>query len=144
MFGDDTARYPFLLVNSLSPYAVEPIAWAVDKAAESQHTNGIDMVDEVSMIWGDNPNPDDGRFDGIDIGNGDTFDFGDNAFLELMNTINSAESRDDRRPPISWPVMVLHGGETAANWMGDRRFSDYASLNSWPGFHPEGMPFCLC
>lgn len=57
-----------------------------------------------------------------------------------MDTINSAQSRanPNRRPPLSWPVRVLDGGEAAANWMGDSRFSDYASMNSWPGFHPEG------
>lgn len=138
MFGDDTARYSYLFVNSLSPYATEPIAWAVNQAAESQHTMGIDMVDEVSVLWGDTPVPTDGRWDGMDIGNGQTFDFGDNAFLDLMTTINSASSRVDRQPPISWPIMALHGGETAANWMGDIRFSDYSSMNSWPGLSAEG------
>jgi len=104
------------------------------------------MVDEVTIIWGDNPAPDDDRFNGIDIGNGITYDFGDDAFVDLMDTINSAQSRanPNRRPPLSWPVRVLDGGEAAANWMGDSRFSDYASMNSWPGFHPEGMFLFMC
>lgn len=95
------------------------------------------MVDEVSIKWGDTPLPTDGRWNGIDIGSGKTFDFGDDAFLELMETINSATSRTADKPPISWPPMALHGAQITANWMGDDRFSDYASMNFWGGFGPE-------
>ena len=48
MFGDDTARYPFLLEASLSPYAADAIKYALETAADSGRIEGIDMVDEVS------------------------------------------------------------------------------------------------
>lgn len=51
MFGDDTARYAFLLHATLTiPLAQKFIPYALEKAAESRRVIGIDMVDEVSTI----------------------------------------------------------------------------------------------
>ena len=50
MFGDDTARYPFLLEASLSPYAADAIRYALETAADSGRIEGIDMVDCPHII----------------------------------------------------------------------------------------------
>ncbi len=119
--GDDLARNTHELTGSLLlPWSREAVKLAVTRARDSRRVVCIEMVDEVSMIWGETPRPADDRWKKRDPR------LTNDAFAQLMESIDAVPGR----PPVSWPVIGLAGPETAGNWMGDPRFSDYAS-NFW-------------
>lgn len=117
--GDDIARTDAEMHNSATnPWAPQAIQLAFQKARDSKRTILVEMVDEVSMMWGDTPRPTDGRWKKKNP------PLDDEAFIRVMKAINSVPNR----PPISWPVLGLSGPDAARNWMGDPAFSDYAGI----------------
>ena len=128
--GDDMAREPYQLINSISnPWSADAIRASLGWARDSKRVIGIEMVDEVNAMWGDTPKPTDGRWQSLGVP--------DSAFTSLMSIINSVPGR----PLITWPVISGSDGSTVANWMGDPAYADYTSdywaLMDWPAY-PTG------
>ena len=119
LHGDDVARTPNELGGSVKlEWGPKAVQTAFQAATDSKRVVGIEMIDEVSFLWGDTPVPTDGRWKNR------TPSFDDDAFLKLMAAINSVKGR----PGITWPIGGISGPESAKAWMGDPRFSDYATL----------------
>ena len=117
--GDDIARTANELHNSVtSPWASQAIQFAFTKARDSKRTIFVEMVDEVSMMWGENPKPSDGRWSKGAV------KIPDDAFIQLMQTINSVAGR----PPVTWPPLGIASSVAAENWLGDPAISDYATI----------------
>ncbi len=116
--GDDIARSRAELANSVTnPWSAEAIRHAFTKARDSRRVIAVEMIDEVSFLWGDTPTPTDGRWK-----KGEP-PLPDDAFVRLMKTIDSVKGR----PPICWPIGGISGTLSARNWMGNPAFSNYAS-----------------
>jgi hypothetical protein len=117
--GDDIARTPTELANSVqNPWSADAIRLAFKAARDSKRVVCIDMVDEVSLCWGDTPTPADDNWAKRDP------PVPRDAFVKLMKTLNGVKDR----PPISWPIAGLSREKAARNWMGNPDFADYASL----------------
>lgn len=134
--GDDIARTQGEMHESVTnPWVVDAIRHAMTKARDSKRVAAIEMVDETSMMWGGTPVPTDGRWMKRNP------PLGDDAFTRLMGIINGVPGR----PPLTWPVIGLSGPEDAHNWMGDPRFSDYATqfwdVVEWRRAYPWGASF---
>lgn len=116
--GDDLARYPYMLSNTVvtNPWAEQAVHWAVDYLQSRRGVIGIEMVDEVSAIWGPDPTPADGRWEHLGIP--------DDAFLRLMEILRGGEHPAN----IAWPVFAGSSIDAMAAWVGDPAFSDYASI----------------
>jgi len=124
LIGDDVARFPYLLHNSITnPWVPNPLQYALSTAKRSGIVVAVDMVDEVSFLWGDTPTPTDNRWASTDPS---IPSIPDNAFTTLMQIMNGGSGR----PLISWPVDELFDpvtAPTAKNWMGNPAIADYAS-----------------
>lgn len=99
--GDDIARTSVELNNSITgSYSAQAIQYALQTARDSGLAVAMDMVDESSFLWGDNPAPTDNRWltKQPPIPN--------DAFLRLMSTMNSVSSR----MPVSWPIGATSAG----------------------------------
>jgi len=119
LHGDDVARTPNEMNGSVNlEWGPKAVQAAFQAAADSKCVVGIEMVDEVSFLWGGTPVPTDGRWKKYNP------PLADDTFVKLMATINSVKGR----PGITWPIGGISGPESAAAWMGDKRFSDYATL----------------
>ncbi len=117
--GDDICRFPNEMLNSLNgPYATEGLAHAFSAARDSKRVVGVEMVDEVTMQWSGSPTSGEWQTWSKDRAGIPT-----NAFPTLMQRINAVPDR----PPITWPVLALSQGDQVRNWMGDPRYTDYAS-----------------
>ncbi len=130
--GDDWVR----TTNELKWTATTP--WAADvakhiwtKLRDSEVVTAVEMMDEASFL-GDGPAPTDGHWAKADPA------IHDKTLVNLIEAIRSVENHT----PISWPVLGLAGPESAASWMGDRRYADYASqywtTMDWRGAYPWG------
>jgi hypothetical protein len=116
--GDDIARQPYEVVNSIdNSWSTNAIQYAFTAAKTSNLAIGVDMVDEVALIWGDTPTPSDGRWLNQQP------PVPDNAFTRVMQIIHSSPSR----VPVSWPAGGIASDAAIANWNGDPAFSDYTS-----------------
>ena len=131
--GDDLARRPEDLSRSIQdPTAAKSIDYALRKAQSSRIVVGLDMVDEVDFLWGVDPAPP------ADPWLTKSPPVPSSAFSQLSRRLKqSAPSL-----AISWPVSGLAAASTAAKWMGNPNFSDYAS-NYWTNMdwrllYPEG------
>ncbi|MCL2700235.1 MAG: hypothetical protein FWE88_00920 [Phycisphaerae bacterium] len=119
LHGDDVARTRNEMNGSINlEWGPKAVQAAFQAAADSKRVVGIEMIDEVSFLWGDTPVPTDGRWDRGE------FPFKDDAFLRLMKTINGVKGR----PGITWPIGGISSHQASSAWMGDPRFSDYATL----------------
>lgn len=115
--GDDIARSRQELLNSISgSYSAQAIQYAVGTARDSGQAIAMDVIDEASFLWGDNPAPSDNRWltQQPAVPN--------DAFQRVMTILNGVTSR----MPISWPIGGSAGGATAKNWFATT-FSDYTS-----------------
>lgn len=134
VIGDDIARQPSELGNSLFlPWSAQALRYAFTKLRDSGRVQAIEMVDEISMLWGNTPTPTDGRWRSRNPS------IPDDAFTRLMNIFNQVSNRT----PLTWPVL-WHSGPTAVrNWMGNPSFSDYATFfwdnNAWREAYPWGI-----
>ncbi len=115
--GDDWVR----TMNELKWTATTP--WALDLARhiwtrlrDSGLVTAVEMMDEASFL-GDGPAPTDGHWAKRDPA------IHDQALVNLIGPIRSVENHT----PISWPVLGLAAPASAAKWMGDPRYADYAS-----------------
>jgi hypothetical protein len=123
--GDDIARTDREMHHSAtSPMAAETLKAAFTKLRDSGRIVSVEMVDEVTAMWGDTPTPTDGRWQKKNP------PLPDDAFITLMQRINAVENR----PPMSWPMLGLSGPEAAKAWLNDPKFSDYISLY-WTYLH---------
>ena len=119
LHGDDIARTANELNGSLNhPWGPKALRTAFEAATESKRVVAIEMIDEVSFLWGNTPTPTDGRWQK------QTPPLPDDAFIKLMAIIDSVKNR----PAITWPIGGISGPDCAATWMGDPRFSNYATL----------------
>jgi hypothetical protein len=128
--GDDVAREPYQLLNSImNPWSADAIRTTLGWARDSKRVIAIEMVDEVNAMWGDTPQPTDGRWQRLGVP--------DSAFSSLMKIINSVPGR----PLITWPVISGSNTGAVANWMGAPAYADYTSdywaLTDWPAY-PTG------
>ena len=116
--GDDIARTRAEMADSVtSPWSAGAIRHAFARARDSRRVIAVEMIDEVSFLWGDTPTPTDGRW-----AKGQP-PLPDDIFVRLMKTINGVRGR----PPISWPIGGISGVGAARDWLGNPAFSDYAS-----------------
>jgi len=116
--GDDIARTANELHDSVTnPWAPDAIQYAFSKARDSKQVICVEMVDEISFLWGGTPKPTDGRWQKQQP------PVPDDAFSKLMRIINGVPNR----PPLSWPIGGVSGSDVAHNWMGDPAFADYTS-----------------
>ncbi len=121
--GDDICRLPYELDWSInSAYGPESLRHALSQARDSGIVIGIEMVDEVNFLWGGDPKPTDGRWNGIQAF-GRELALGDDAFIRLMAIMNSVSNR----PPITWPNAGGTTPESVRAWMGSPEFADYAT-----------------
>jgi len=130
--GDDIARTNSELANSVTnPWAAKALQCAFAKARDSKRVICVEMVDEVSFLWGNTPLPKDGRWKKRKT------PVGDDAFSKLMTMINEVPDR----PPLSWPTGGTSGPIAAENWMGNPAMANYASLFwtywDWRRAYPE-------
>lgn len=130
--GDDIDRTTRELHNSVTnPWAPDAIRLAFTRARDSGRVVCVEMADEISMLWGSTPVPTDGRWAKRDPA------VPDDAFVKIMAIINSVKDR----PPVTWPVLGIAPPPVAANWMGDPRFSDYATqywdIMDWRRAYPD-------
>lgn len=118
LIGDDIARTPRELSFVISsPWGAEALRYALTRARDSKVAVALDMVDEVSFVWGSTPRPSDGRW----LRHSPSIP--DNAFTTLMNIMNSVPGRT----PMSWPIGGASGDAEVRNWLADPAFSDYSS-----------------
>jgi len=116
--GDDICRTANELNNTVNgPWSGQAVQYAFRKVRDTGRVTCIEMVDEISFLWGDTPTPHDGRWQKRQPA------LSDDAFVRLMKILNGVEGR----PPITWPVGGITGPEAAGNWMGNPKFSDYAT-----------------
>jgi hypothetical protein len=116
--GDDVARTTFELDNTLTnPWSKDFLQLALSRARDTRRVIAIEMVDEISFVWGDTPTPSDGRWL---AGNPP---IPDDAFIRLMMLMNGVSNR----PAITWPIGGVSPPQVAANWMGNPAFADYAT-----------------
>jgi len=117
--GDDICRTPNEMNNSVNnPWSAQAVQYAFTKLRDSGRAICVEMVDEISFLWGVTPTPNDGRWQKKNP------PLSDDAFLRLMATINGVKDR----PPITWPIGGISSDEAAKNWMGNPAFSDYATI----------------
>ncbi len=131
--GDDIARTANEMHDSVTnPWAPDAIQYAFGKARDSKRVVCVEMVDEISFLWGGTPTPTDGRWQKQQP------PLPDDAFVTLMKTINGVPGR----PPISWPIGGISGPDVAHNWMGNTAFADYNShywdVLDWRRAYPDG------
>jgi hypothetical protein len=134
--GDDVARTTPELDNSVNmEWGPKAVQTAFEVAASSKRVVAVEMIDEVSFCWGDTPVPTDGRWKTREPS------LDDDAFLKLMESINAAKGR----PGITWPIGGISSHQSATAWMGDPRFSDYATIYwdflAWRRAYPDGPSF---
>jgi hypothetical protein len=116
--GDDIAREPYELKNSIeNAWSAGAIQYAFATAQASNLAIGVDMVDEVALLWGDTPTPSDGRWLNLQT------PVPDSAFSRVMQVIHVSPSRI----PVSWPAGGIASDTAIANWNGNAEFSDYIS-----------------
>jgi hypothetical protein len=116
--GDDIAREPYELDSSINnSWSASAIQYAFTAAKTSNLAIGVDMVDEVALLWGDTPTPSDGRWLNLNP------PVPDNAFARVMQIIQGSASR----VPVSWPAGGIASDAAIANWNGNPAFSDYTS-----------------
>jgi len=119
LHGDDVSRTRNEMNGSVNfEFGPKTVQTAFQAAVDSKRVVGIEMIDEVTFLWGDTPVPTDGRWKKNEI------PLNDDVFIKLMEAINSVKGR----PGITWPIGGISGPESAKAWMGDPRFSDYATL----------------
>ncbi len=134
LIGDNVARDPAQLGAVLNePWGLPGIRYAFGRLRDSGLVVGVEMVDEVSGLWGITPTPEDGRW--LDR----TPPIPDDAFTQLIDAIRSVPGHS----PITWPVLWLSPPEAVKNWMGSSIFSDYASMYwdklAWRTAYPWGI-----
>lgn len=133
--GDDLARFPYELADSVvtNPWAADAIRLALSRLSASGRVLGVNMVDEVTLLWGDTPAPTDGRWKAQGIP--------DDAFLKLMAIIRGAEGTPTN---TSWPVFAGSSVDAVAAWEGDPRFSNFADIYWYhPGWEHRPYTFTL-
>jgi hypothetical protein len=131
--GDDVCRTPRELHDSITnAWSADALRWAFTRARDSKRVLGIEMVDEVTFLWGDTPKPTDGRWKKLKP------PLPDNAFTKLMDIINGVAGR----PAVTWPIGGISGHEAASRWLGDPSMSDYTShywdIQDWRRAYPDG------
>jgi hypothetical protein len=131
--GDDLARTRRELSHSVTgPWAAASIELAFARARDCRRVVCVEMMDEVSALWGDTPRPTDGRWQQ------GSPPIADDAFARLAGAID----RVPGRPPLSWPVSGIATLQAARHWMGHGSFADYAS-HYWsddaPPISPTGI-----
>jgi hypothetical protein len=136
LFGDDIARTPAELANSIqNPWAADAIRHAFTRARDSRAVVGVEMIDEVSFLWGGTPKPPDGRWDSKRP------PVPADSFVKLMDILSGVANRSK----VSWPIGATSSNNDAANWLGDAQFSDYSSLFwdklDWRVAYPTGLSF---
>lgn len=131
--GDDIARSNTELYNSVvNASSAAKIQYALTWMKNTNHTVGIDMVDEIDALWGATPTPTDGRW------LSQTFPIPDNAFTTLMGIVNGVPGRS----PISYPPTGAANSTIVQNWQGNPAFSDFATMywtfsgNFWEQLYP--------
>lgn len=130
--GDDLVRTRNELAwTATNPIAHDVVKYVFGRLAASKRVIGIEMMDEASFL-GAGPgqlNP--------GILNGDPPIPAD-ALGKLVDWIREVPGS----PPLTWPVLGLSGPEGAGNWMGNPRYSDYATQYStwmdWRQAYPWG------
>jgi hypothetical protein len=116
--GDDIAREPYELDNSVNnSWSAQAIEHSFSTAQASGLAIGVDMVDEVALLWGDTPTPSDGRW--LDL----QPPIHDDAFTRVMHIIQTSPARI----PVSWPAGGIASDAAVANWDGNPAFADYTS-----------------
>ena len=95
LIGDDAARWPEKLLNIINNvhFSGDAFRYALNKATNSQRVIAIEMVDEVSMIYGATPTPDQPWLPTI---NGEIVPVPTTAFSDLMSIINEVPNH----PPV--------------------------------------------
>ncbi|MFW6038928.1 MAG: Ig-like domain-containing protein [bacterium] len=132
--GDDICRTARELHNTLTnPWSKDAIQHAFRRAGESDRVVGVEMVDEVSMMWGETPQPEtDDRWQNKEPA------IPSDAFLQLMTMIRDVSGA----PPITWPVLGLSKPEHYKDWNEDPFFADYYShywtYMDWRKAYPWG------
>src|SRR5262249_52111614 len=119
LIGDDIARTPQELFNSVKdPGSAKKIQYVFNWAKNNGRVIGVDMVDEVDILWGSTPMPTDGRWLSVrpPLPNG--------AFTTLLNIINGVPGR----PKISWPVAGGADILAVKNWLGNPNFSEFSTV----------------
>ncbi|ONI88176.1 hypothetical protein ALI144C_06865 [Actinosynnema sp. ALI-1.44] len=123
--GDDIAQTKAAMADSVcsGPKCAQPtsqakIQYAVNWAATTGRTIGIDMVDEVTGWWGDTPTPTDKRWETSKP------PVADGAFADLMKIMGPAKTR----PRITWSVTGIAKVDAVRNWTGNPAFSDYNGI----------------
>ncbi|MCL2700760.1 MAG: Ig-like domain-containing protein [Phycisphaerae bacterium] len=134
--GDDVARTTPELDSSVNmAWGPRAVKTAFEAAVASKRVVAIEMIDEVSFCWGDTPVPTDGRWKER------TPSIDDDAFVKLMESINAVKGR----PGITWPIGGISSHQASTAWMGDKRFSDYATIYwdflAWRRAYPDGPSF---
>src|SRR5439155_20177124 len=90
--------------------STQKIQYVFNWAKNTSRTFGVDMVDEVNFMWGDNPTPTDGRWLSYT-----PYSIPDNAFTTLMNIINGVSGRS----MIGWPAAGGASTVAVQNWQGN-------------------------
>lgn len=104
--GDDIARTAKELDNSVhGPWSANAIQHALRRAKASRVAVAVEMIDEVTFLWGDTP-------------------LATDAFARLMAIMNGVPGR----LPVSWPIGAMSSVQAARNWLGNPAYSDYSSL----------------
>jgi hypothetical protein len=117
--GDDIARtYGELHFSVTSPWAAQALQHAFTRVRDSKRTVFVEMIDEVSLIWGEDPHPKDERWSRPEK------PLPPDPFKKLMEIINGVENRT----PLTWPVLGISSPAAAKNWMGDPQMADYATI----------------
>ena len=117
--GDDICRTSNEMNNSVNnAWSAQAIQYAFMKLRDSGRAVCVEMVDEISFLWGGTPTPTDGRWQKKNP------PMADDGFVKLMGAINAVKDR----PPITWPIGGISSDEAAKNWMGNPAFSDYATI----------------
>jgi len=134
--GDDVARTTPELDSSVNmAFGPKAVRTAFEAATASKRVVAIEMIDEVSFCWGDTPTPTDGRWKEREPS------IADDAFMKLMETIHSVKGH----PGITWPIGGISSHQASTAWMGDKRFSDYATIywdfHAWRRAYPDGPSF---
>nr|WP_083466720.1 Ig-like domain-containing protein [Kibdelosporangium sp. MJ126-NF4]CEL18189.1 hypothetical protein [Kibdelosporangium sp. MJ126-NF4]CTQ90581.1 hypothetical protein [Kibdelosporangium sp. MJ126-NF4] len=123
--GDDMVRTKREMADSVcsaascpQPTSHEKIRYALNWATSNGRTIGIDMVDEVTMLWGGTPTPTDNRW------HTPPPKLENDAFTTFMGTMNSTATR----PRITWTTLGIAGADSVRNWTGNPAFSDYNGI----------------
>ena len=118
LIGDDIARTPAeLSFVTSSSWGSNALRHALTRARDSRVAVALDMVDEVSFVWGNTPKPTDGRWTRYSPS------IPDSAFTTLMGIMNSVTGRT----LVSWPIGGTSGELDVRNWLADPAFSGYSS-----------------